>query len=101
LLLHGSGARQYRVALLVFEALNQYVNFVAAFYGEIALSVNELFARDDAFALVAYVYEHVLIGDAYDHASNDLALLLGSGALLLVILKQRAEVAAARFGIAS
>ena len=93
---HGVGARKHRVAVLVFEALDKHIDFVAALDGEIALPVEELFARDHAFGFVPDVDQNVLFGDAYDHAPDDLALLLRYSRFLLVILKQRAEVLPAR-----
>ena len=97
--LHGSGAREDGIAVLVFEALDEHVDFIAGLDGQVAAAVNKLLARHDAFGFVADVNHHVFVGDADDRATNDLAFLLGSRLLALVVFKQGAEVTAAGFRI--
>src|SRR5262249_38395718 len=93
------GARENGVAFLVFEALDQHVDFVARLDGQVAGAVGELFAGDDAFGLVPDVDHHVLVGDADDGAADDFAFLFGSSLFALVVFARGLEVAAAALGV--
>src|ERR1043166_7280971 len=61
---------QHDHAVLVFELLDEHVDFVADFHG---LDVVEFVAGNGAFRLVADVYQHFLGADLDDFSFDDLA----------------------------
>src|SRR5205807_8601738 len=61
--LHRRGAGEFGIAVLVFETLDQHVDFIAALHGQVALSIQKLLARHNTFGLVADIDQHILIGD--------------------------------------
>jgi hypothetical protein len=60
---------------LIFKALEKHIHFIAAFDRQIALAIEELFARYDTFGFVADVNQDILFGNADDNAANDFAFL--------------------------
>jgi hypothetical protein len=58
-------------AFLVFELLDQDINFVADFYG---FDVLKFLGRDDALAFVTDVHQHFLGADFDDGAFDDIRL---------------------------
>ncbi len=66
-------AREDDVAVAIFGALEQHVDDVAGFDGDLAGLVQELRNRDDAFGLVADVDDHFRRGHLEHGALDDLA----------------------------
>ena len=69
----GFFAREDDVAFAIFGALEQHVDDVAGLHGDLAVLVEELVERDDAFGLVADVDDHFRGGDLEHRALDDLA----------------------------
>ena len=81
----GLFAREDDVAFAIFGALEQHVDDVAGLDGDLAVLVEELVDRDDAFGLVADVDDDFGVGDLEDRALDDFAFRDVSEAVIVKV----------------
>ena len=81
----GFFAREDDVAFAILGALEQHVDDVAGLHGDLAVLVEELADRDDAFGLVADVDDHFRRGHLENGALDDLAFRDVSEAVIVDI----------------